>query len=59
MLSKIFWVLLTVVFTFLFMVLYENGTTNYVDNCMVEYHQIVAYFGAKPHKKADTSDKTP
>ena len=59
MLSKIFWVLLTVVFTFMFMVLFENGTVNYVDNCMVEYHQIVSYFGAKPQKKADTSDKIP
>ena len=59
MLSKIFWVLLTVVFTFLFMVLYENGTTDYVNNCVVEYHQVVAYFGEKPHKKPDTSDKVP
>ena len=57
MLSKLFWVLMTVVFTFLFIVLFENGTTNYVDNCVAEYHQIVTYFGEKPHKKPDTSDK--
>ena len=57
MLSKIFWVLMTVVFTFLFIVLFENGTVNYVDNCVVEYHQVVAYFGDKPHKKPDASDK--
>lgn len=59
MLSKIFWVLLTVVFTFLFMVLFENGTVNYLDNCVSEYHQIVSSIGEKPKKKADTSDKTP
>ena len=59
MLSKIFWVLLTVVFTFLFMVLYENGTVDYVNNCALEYQQIVKYFNDKPHKKPDTSDKVP
>ena len=57
MLSKLFWVLTTVVFTFLFVVLFENGTVNYVDNCVTEYQQVVAYFGEKPHKKPDTSDK--
>ena len=59
MLSKIFWVLLTVVFTFLFVVLFENGTTDYVNNCVAEYHQAVTYFGDKPHKKGEASDKTP
>ncbi len=59
MLSKIFWVLLTAVFTFLFMVLYENGTTDYVNNCVTEYQQVVTYFSDKPHKKPDTSDKVP
>ena len=59
MISKSFWVLLTAVFTFLFLVLYENGTVNYVDNCQAEFAQVRAYFGEKPHKKADTSDKTP
>ncbi len=57
MLSKLFWVLTTVVFTFLFIVLFENGTVNYVDNCVTEYHEVVAYFGEKPHKKGDSSDK--
>ena len=57
MLSKLFWVLMTVVFAFLFIVLFEFGTVNYLDNCVAEYHQIVAYLGEKPHKKADTSDK--
>ena len=57
MISKLFWVLLTAVFTFLFMVLFEDGTVNYVDNCQTEFATLRAYFADKPHKKADTSDK--
>ncbi len=59
MISKLFWVLLTAVFTFLFVVLFENGTVNYVENCQTEFAQLRAYVGEKPHKKADTSDKLP
>ena len=59
MVTKLFWVLLTVVFTFLFMVLFENGFTNYVENCQTEFQQIKAYFGETPHKKPDGSDKVP
>ena len=55
MLAKLFWVLLTAVFTFLFLVLFENGTINYVENCQTEFAQIRAYFGEKPQKKADTA----
>ena len=55
MISKIFWVLLTAVFTFLFVVLFENGTVNYVENCQTEITQMRAFFGEKPHKKADTT----
>ncbi len=57
MVSKLFWVLLTVVFTFLFVVLFENGTTDYVNNCQAEFQVIKGYFGEKPHKKGDSSDK--
>ena len=57
MISKLFWVLLTAVFTFLFVVLFEDGTVNYVDNCQMEFAQLRTYFGEKPHKKPDTSDK--
>ncbi len=55
MISKLFWVLLTAVFTFLFIVLFENGTINYVENCKTEYTQIVAYFKEKPQKKSDSA----
>ena len=57
MIGKIFWVALTVVFTFGFVVLFENGTTNYVENCQTEFAQVKTYFGTPAKKKADTSDK--
>ena len=56
MVSKLFWVLLTAVFTFLFVVLFENGTINYVENCQTEFADLRAYFMETPHKKADNSD---
>ena len=57
MISKLFWVLLTAVFTFLFVVLFENGTINYVENCQTEFANMRAYFTDTPHKKGDTSDR--
>ena len=57
MISKLFWVMLTVVFTFGFIVLFENGTVNYVENCQVEFQEMKAYFGTPPKKKPDTSDQ--
>ena len=57
MISKVFWVLLTVVFTFGWIVLFENGPTDYVNNCQVEFQEMKAYFAAPPKKKPDTSDQ--
>ena len=57
MISKLFWVLLTAVFTFGFIVLFENGPGNYVENCKTEFQEMKAYFETPPHKKGDTSDK--
>ena len=57
MIAKLFWVLLTAVFTFLFMVLFEHGPMNYVQSCQTEFEEIRGFIGEKPHKKADTSDK--
>lgn len=57
MISKLFWVALTVVFTFGFIVLFENGFDNYVENCKTEFQQAKTYFAATPKKKGDTSDK--
>ena len=57
MIGKLFWVAMTVVFTFGFIVLFENGPTNYVDNCKAEFQQAKEYFGTPAKKKPDTSDK--
>ena len=57
MIGKLFWVALTVVFTFGFIVLYENGTYNYVENCQTEFAQVRAYFSQPAKKKLDTSDQ--
>ena len=57
MIGKLFWIALTTVFTFGFIVLYENGPTNYVENCQVEYAQVKAYLATPAKKKPDTSGK--
>ena len=57
MISKLFWVLLTAVFTFGWIVLFENGPTDYVNNCQVEFQEVKAYFVTPPKKKPDTSDQ--
>lgn len=57
MIGKIFWVLATAVFTFGFIVLYENGPSNYIENCQTEFQQMKSYFGTPPKKKPDASDQ--
>lgn len=50
LLSKLFWIGLTVVFTFCFVVLFENGTVNYVDNAQRQFAEVKAYFDGAPAK---------
>lgn len=57
LIRKLFWVVLTLVFTFGFVVLFENGTTNYPDNAKAEFEQVKLLFTQKPQKKPDTSDQ--
>ena len=57
MIGKLFWVLLTAVFTFGFIVLFENGPDNYVANCQTEFQDLKAYVGTPAKKKPDTSDQ--
>ncbi len=57
MIGKLFWVLLTAVFTFGFIVLFENGPDNYVTNCQTEFQDLKAYVATPAKKKADTSDQ--
>ena len=53
MISKLFWVMLTAVFTFGFIVLFENGTDRITsNNCQVEFQEMKAYFGTPPKKEA-------
>ena len=57
LIRKLFWVALTLVFTFGFVVLFENGTTNYADNAKVEFEQMKLMFASKPKPKPDVSDQ--
>ena len=57
LINKLFWVALTVVFTFGFIVLFENGTDNYVDNAQKQFAEVKTYFAPAPKKKGDGSDK--
>ena len=57
MIGKLFWVLLTVVFTFGFVVLFENGTDNYLANCQMEFQDVKAYVGTPAKKKPDTTSQ--
>lgn len=57
LIRKLFWIALTVVFTFAFIVLFENGTVNYVDNAQRQFEEVRTYFATPPKKKPDASDK--
>lgn len=57
LINKIFWVALTVVFTFGFVVLFENGTDNYVDNAQKQFAEVKTYFASAPKKNADGAGK--
>ena len=57
MIGKLFWVLLTAVFTFGFVVLFENGIDNYVANCQTEFQDLKAYVVTPPKKKPDTTSQ--
>lgn len=51
LLRKLFWVALTAVWTFGFVVLYENGTTNYADNAKRQFEELRAQMNTQPMKK--------
>lgn len=57
MIGKLFWVALTLVFTFCFVVLFENGPTNYVENAQAEFKDLQTLFVTTPKKPGDHSDK--
>ncbi len=51
LLRKLFWIALTAVWTFGFVVLFENGTTNYVDNAKRQFEELRVQFNTQPIKK--------
>ena len=53
LLRKIFWVGLTAVFTFAFVVLFEHGTVDYVNNAKLEFTSLKALVTQKPEKKKE------
>lgn len=44
LLRNAFWIALFAIFTFLFVVLFEYGTTNYVENAKLEYKDMRVFF---------------
>lgn len=59
MISKLFWIALTLVFTFCFVVLFEYGPTNFVVNAQTEFQDFKTLLTENPKKAADHSDKLP
>ena len=59
MISKLFWIALTLVFTFCFVVLFEYGPTNFVGNAQTEFQDFKTLFTQAPKKTTDHSDKLP
>ena len=57
MIGKLFWIALTLVFTFCFVVLFEYGMTNYVENAKTEFQDLKALVIDPPKKPGDHSDK--
>ena len=57
MIGKLFWIALTLVFTFCFVVLFEYGTVNYVENAKTEFQDLKTLFVEAPKKPGDHSDK--
>ncbi len=57
LLSKLFWIGLTVVFTFCFVVLFENGTVNFADNAQRQFAEVKTYFDGPPAKPSAPAGK--
>lgn len=54
---KIFWFGLFLVATFCFVVLFEHGTTNYVQNAQTEFEKLQRLVNTQVVRKKDESDK--
>ena len=54
---KLFFLALFLASTFCFVVLFEHGTTNYVQSCQVEFEKWKGLVTSKVERKKDQSDK--
>lgn len=59
LLRKLFWVALTAVFTFGFVVLFEHGTLDYVGNAQREFVSLKDAVISKTDKKKDADPAKP
>jgi len=57
LIRKLFWVALFIISTFGFVVLFDYGTTNYMQNAQTEFQNLKKLVGWQPKPKADDSDK--
>lgn len=53
----IFWAAIFIASTFAFTVLFEHGTTNYVQNAQKEWSSLKSLYSAKVERKKDESEK--
>ena len=56
LIRKLFWLVLFVVFTFCFVVLFDHGTSNFAENARLEIQELQKTFG-KINRPKDTSEK--
>ena len=57
LIRKLFWFVLFLVSTFGFVVLFDYGSTNYMQNAKLEYENLKKFVGWHPEHKKDDSDK--
>jgi hypothetical protein len=57
LIRKLFFLALFLASTFGFVVLFDHGTTNYVQNCQLEFEKLKGIVTNKVERKKDQSDK--
>jgi hypothetical protein len=50
LLGKLFWIVLTLVFTFAFVVLFEHGIDNFADSAQLEFKNVKTLFSTETVK---------
>jgi hypothetical protein len=57
LIRKLFWFSLFLVTAFAFTVLFEHGTSDYMENARKEFDYLSQMVGTKPERKGDESHK--